>query len=162
MLTELNHQQNIWFATITFYQNSLALLKPQISIVSDKRFQQKWMLRCQWQWPQRIQISSWYWRFFMSFQCLLLGLWHKRVHFCGCNNQSISGCCTQLGKSQQNAIRWHCRTGLMHLLYKPNDYYCKISNIKQTKSQDLNVFHPVLQLSLPSPLKPGVMLRMKM
>ena len=40
--------------------------------------------------------------------------------------------------------------------------YCKISKIMHTKSQNLNVSRLVLQLSLPSPLKPGVKSRMKM
>ena len=36
---------------------------------------------------------------------------------------------------------------------------CKTSNIRYTTSQKLNVFHPVLQLSLPILLKPDVKLR---
>ena len=42
--------------------------------------------------------------------------------------------------------------------------YCKTSKFKimHTKSQNLNVSRLVLQLSLPSPLKPGVKSRMKM
>ena len=42
------------------------------------------------------------------------------------------------------------------------DVYHQISNISQTKSQNLNVSHLVLQLSLPIPLKPGVKSRMNM
>ena len=42
------------------------------------------------------------------------------------------------------------------------DKYRKISNIRRTKSQNLNDFHLVLHLSLLNPLKPGVKLRMKM
>ena len=38
----------------------------------------------------------------------------------------------------------------------------KPSNIKHTKSQNLNESHFILQLSLPNPLKPGVKSRMKM
>ena len=37
--------------------------------------------------------------------------------------------------------------------------YCQISNIRHTKhakSQNLNVWRFILQLSLPNPLKPGV------
>ena len=37
-----------------------------------------------------------------------------------------------------------------------------ISNIRRTKSQDLNVSHLILQLSLPNPLKPGIKWRMKL
>ena len=40
--------------------------------------------------------------------------------------------------------------------------YRQISNIKHTKSQNLNVSHLVLQLSLPNPIKSGVKSRMKM
>ena len=40
--------------------------------------------------------------------------------------------------------------------------YRKVSNIRCTKSQNLNASRPTLQLSLPNPLKPGVKLRMKM
>ena len=35
-------------------------------------------------------------------------------------------------------------------------YYCKISNVRFAKFQNLNVSHLVLQLSLPNPLKPSV------
>ena len=34
--------------------------------------------------------------------------------------------------------------------------YRKISNISRTKTQILNDYHLVLQLSVPNPLKPGV------
>ena len=40
--------------------------------------------------------------------------------------------------------------------------YRKISNIRRTKSTNLNVSRPVVMLSLPSPMKPGVKSRMKM
>ena len=40
--------------------------------------------------------------------------------------------------------------------------YRKISNIRCTKSQNLNDSHLVLTLSLPNPLKPDVKSRMKM
>ena len=40
--------------------------------------------------------------------------------------------------------------------------YRKVSNIRRTKSQNLNDSRLVLQLSLPNPLKPCVKLRMKM
>ena len=39
--------------------------------------------------------------------------------------------------------------------------YCKVSNIRRTKFQNLNVSHLILQLSFPNPLKPGVKSRMK-
>ena len=49
-------------------------------------------------------------------------------------------------------------------LYKIRElkYYRKISNIRRTKSQNLNDSRLVLQLSVPNPLKPGVKSRMKM
>ena len=40
--------------------------------------------------------------------------------------------------------------------------YRKTSSISHIKSKNLNVSHPVLQLSVPNPLKPGVKSRMKM
>ena len=50
-----------------------------------------------------------------------------------------------------------------HALPGPIFYtYHKISNIRRTKSQNLNVSHLVLKSSLPYPLKPGVTSRMKM
>ena len=42
------------------------------------------------------------------------------------------------------------------------DEYHQTSNIRCTKSQNLNVSHLILQLSLPHLLKPGVKSRMKM
>ena len=40
--------------------------------------------------------------------------------------------------------------------------YRKVSNIRRTKSPNLNVSRLVLQLSLPNPMKPDVKSRMKM
>ena len=40
--------------------------------------------------------------------------------------------------------------------------YRKISNIRRTKTRNLNVYRLVLQLSLPNPMKPGVKSRIKM
>ena len=40
--------------------------------------------------------------------------------------------------------------------------YRQISNISCTKFKNLYVSRPILQLSLPNPLKPGVKWRMKM
>ena len=48
---------------------------------------------------------------------------------------------------------WACLNVEPCLLLKN---YHKISNIRRTKFQNLNVSHLVLQLSLPNPLKPGV------
>ena len=44
----------------------------------------------------------------------------------------------------------------------PSHTFHQISNIRCTKSQDLNISHLVLYLSLPNPLKPCVKSRMKM
>ena len=41
-------------------------------------------------------------------------------------------------------------------------WYCQTSNIKHTKSQNLNVSHLILQLSFSNLLQPGVKSRMKM
>ena len=41
-------------------------------------------------------------------------------------------------------------------------HYCKISDIRRTKTQNLNDFPLVLRSSLSNPLKPGVKSRMKM
>ena len=40
--------------------------------------------------------------------------------------------------------------------------YRPISNIRRAKSQNLNVSHVILQLSLPKSIEPGVKSRMKM
>ena len=48
-------------------------------------------------------------------------------------------------------------------IYSDDDiHYRYTSNIKHTKSQKLNVYRLVLQLSLPNPLKPGVKSRLNM
>ena len=46
------------------------------------------------------------------------------------------------------------------LWYDVNEDYHKVSTKRCTKSQNLNVSHLVLQLSLPNPLKPGVEFKM--
>ena len=48
------------------------------------------------------------------------------------------------------------------LLLENMGIYHQFSNIRRTQSQNINVCHLVLLLSLPNPLKPGVKLRMKM
>ena len=40
--------------------------------------------------------------------------------------------------------------------------YRKVSNIRRTKTENLNASRLILLLSLPNPLKPGIELRMKM
>ena len=45
---------------------------------------------------------------------------------------------------------------------EPGQHYHQTSNIRCTKSQNLNVPRLILQLSLPNPWKPGVKSRMKM
>ena len=44
----------------------------------------------------------------------------------------------------------------------PGEEYRKISNIRRTKSPNLNASLLAVQLSLPNPIKPGVKSRMKM
>ena len=61
----------------------------------------------------------------------------------------------QYNPAVQNIISMHLREE--YLLD-----YRKISNISRTKSPNLNVSRLVVQLSLPNPMKPGVMSRMKM
>ena len=55
----------------------------------------------------------------------------------------------------------HGRDNMSHSLQHPTDYR-KVSNIRRTKSQNLNDSHLVLKSSLPNPSKPGVKSRMKM
>ena len=49
-----------------------------------------------------------------------------------------------------------------HVLRNPGIDYRKISNIRRTKSPNLDVSRLVVQLSSPNPVKPGVKSRMKM
>ena len=53
-------------------------------------------------------------------------------------------------------------TDSFRFLNNRNEYHFKISNIRRTKSQNLNASGLGLQLSLCSILKPGVKSRMKM
>ena len=53
-------------------------------------------------------------------------------------------------------------SGADAVLHKQQFKYRKVSNIGRAKSQYLNDSHLILQSSLPSPLKQGVKLRMKM
>ena len=46
--------------------------------------------------------------------------------------------------------------------YKCETFQSQFSNTRRTQSQNITVSRPVLLLSLPNPLKPGVKLRMKM
>ena len=55
-----------------------------------------------------------------------------------------------------------CEITLVWMLQDLTNDYRKISNIRRTKSQNLNVSQLVLQLSLLNPMKPGVKSRMKM
>ena len=45
--------------------------------------------------------------------------------------------------------------------YKCETFQSQFSNTRRTQSQNITVSRPVLLLSLPNPLKPGVKLRMK-
>ena len=44
----------------------------------------------------------------------------------------------------------------------PAGIYQQTSNTSRTKFQNLNVYRPILQMSLANPLKPGVKSRTKM
>ena len=56
----------------------------------------------------------------------------------------------------------HSLNGICGELNSCAQFYYKISNMRRTKSQNLNDSRLVLPLSLPNPLKPGVKSRMKM
>ena len=56
----------------------------------------------------------------------------------------------------------YCQTSNISRTLVGNNMYRKTSSISRTKFQNLNDSCPLLQLSLPNPLKPGVKLRMKM
>ena len=56
--------------------------------------------------------------------------------------------------------QWFCIISCYILVFQETVTYCH--NIRCTKSQNLNVSHLILQLSLPNPLRPGVKSRMKM
>ena len=79
----------------------------------------------------------------------------------GCNELMIDGS----GISCEIALRGGMLLDFSSLLMICRHwfrYYRKTSSKNRTKSQNLNVSHFVLQLSLPNPLKPNVKLRMKM
>ena len=64
---------------------------------------------------------------------------------------------------------WSQKLGMVHMCQLSNpvlmqviSIYRQISNMRLTKSPNLNVAHLVLQLSLPNPFKPGIKSRMKM
>ena len=71
--------------------------------------------------------------------------------------------CREESRDLKKAFFWHSEAcGNNSLESQGMACYCKTSNICHTKSQNLNVSHLILQLSLPNPLKPDVKLRMKM
>ena len=56
----------------------------------------------------------------------------------------------------------HGNNSLLHKIHNGNIRYRKLSNIRRTKSQNLDVYRLGLQLSLRNILKPSVEWRMKM
>ena len=90
-----------------------------------------------------------------------LGYWHNLLSWV-----------TDLGNGQtlkgHQAFTWINPTpnfnvqGRRHALILPTASYIVKSNISRTKCQNWDVFHLVLQLSLPNPLKPAVKSNMKM
>ena len=66
---------------------------------------------------------------------------------------------------QSDTYQWRLSTDREishHTLFARNQNYSKISNIRCTKSPNLNVSRLIVQLSLPNPMTPGVKSRMKM
>ena len=61
-----------------------------------------------------------------------------------------------------NVLRYHGAHVISLLCTRSDNTYRKVSNIRPTKSQNLNASRLILWLSLPNLLKPGVKLRMKM
>ena len=61
-----------------------------------------------------------------------------------------------VNKNCSHACIYACQLGHHYFWYR------KISNIRRTKSQNLNHYHLVLRSSLVNPLKPSVKSRMKM
>ena len=64
--------------------------------------------------------------------------------------------------SNAESISMPCHHQVNFLVIYVAMIYRKVSNIRRTKSQNLNVSRPVLQLSLPNLLKPCIKSRMKM
>ena len=69
--------------------------------------------------------------------------------------------CVYLYMKDHSTVEWNLLIRA-HYYTKLHLTYHKTSSISRTESQNLNVSHIVLQLSLPNPLKPNVKLRMKM
>ena len=68
--------------------------------------------------------------------------------------------CGKLLQNTRNDRIWI--TDTLHAVYNPQHIYRKISNIRRTKSPNLNVPRLVLQMSLPNPMKLGAKSRMEM
>ena len=77
-------------------------------------------------------------------------MWNVITHPCPTFNGGFTKPPLKLGHGW--VITSHMKLGM----------YRKVSNIRRTKSQNLNASRLILSLSLPNPLKPGVKLRMKM
>ena len=85
--------------------------------------------------------------------------WTKNLNsvilLCKSNDQEsplFAGLSVVASHRWQHTAKWACVAA----------YYRQVSNIRCTKSQNLNVSRLVVQLSLSNPLKPGVKSRMKM
>ena len=92
-----------------------------------------------------IKMSCVWWEYSVSF--LVAGLYLKQSD----DDNTITN------KKKMKISNWkNFSANLTQLLY------CKISNIRSTKSQNLNDPHLLLPLSLFNPLKPGVKSRMNM
>ena len=79
----------------------------------------------------------------------IINLWNCSVTIHYLNQCSLLYVFSFYGKKYEIST-----SGLLNLLSQAN--YCKISNIRCTKSQNLNDSRLILHLSLPNLLKPGV------
>ena len=68
----------------------------------------------------------------------------------------ISPRATILAYEPRHSAQWNHALSQHHMEVMTPMICRTISNIRGTKFQNLNVFHLLMQLSLPNPLKPGV------
>ena len=107
-----------------------------------------WRTKAETQWPRRrhFQVHFLEWK-----------LLNFDSNFSEINNGSIS-----YNRLKYRFRQWFGTQKGDKLLSEKKIAYCQTSNISHTKSQNSNVSHLILQLSLSNPLKPGVKSRMKM
>ena len=107
----------------------------------------------------------------LIFSCVLqinlhMKSWIRNVHkLCPillCCHYAWFFCCYEMLSWYNSSLNHVMACSLMVALSYQLYQYRKISNIRRTKSPNLNVSRLFLQLSLPNPMKPGVKSRMKM